>query len=128
MHLLLRHPRLAEPPVIALSALSFGPLTALSADPACFPTAGRAARPSPANQWSTLTLIGTLVAALAILYLAREVFIPFAFALALTLILTPITTWLQRPPSGPSSFGRDRDDVAVVAAGRYRELDGRRTN
>jgi predicted PurR-regulated permease PerM len=52
--------------------------------------------PSPGNQWSTLTLIGILVAALAILYLAREVFIPFAFALALGLILTPITAWLQR--------------------------------
>ena len=48
------------------------------------------------NQWSTLTLIGILVAALAILYLAREVFIPFAFALALSLILTPLATWLQR--------------------------------
>jgi predicted PurR-regulated permease PerM len=40
--------------------------------------------------------MGTLVAVLAILYLARDVFIPFAFALALTLILTPLTVWLQR--------------------------------
>jgi predicted PurR-regulated permease PerM len=48
------------------------------------------------DQGSTLALIGTLVAALAILYLAREVFIPFAFALALSLILTPLATSLQR--------------------------------
>ena len=40
------------------------------------PTRRSAERPS--DQWSTLTLIGILVAALAILYLAREVFIPFA--------------------------------------------------
>jgi predicted PurR-regulated permease PerM len=57
-------------------------------------------RSNPTDQWSTLTLIGTMVAALAILYLAREVFIPFAFALALSLILTPIATWLQRARIG----------------------------
>jgi len=34
--------------------------------------------------------------ALAVLYLAREIFIPFAFALALSFILTPPATWLQR--------------------------------
>jgi predicted PurR-regulated permease PerM len=54
-----------------------------------------AERSHPAEQWSTLVVIGTVVGALAILYLAREVFIPFAFALAIALILTPITTWLQ---------------------------------
>jgi predicted PurR-regulated permease PerM len=53
-------------------------------------------RPNAGEQWSTLTLIGILIGALAILYLAREVFIPFAFALALSLILTPLATWLQR--------------------------------
>jgi predicted PurR-regulated permease PerM len=53
-------------------------------------------RSSPSDQWSTLAVIGAVVGALAILYLAREVFIPFAFALALTLILTPLATWLQR--------------------------------
>jgi len=53
-------------------------------------------RTNPSDQWSTLTVAGTLVGALAILYLAREVFIPFAFALALSLILSPLTTWLQR--------------------------------
>jgi predicted PurR-regulated permease PerM len=55
-----------------------------------------AERSNPNDLWSTPALIGTLVAALAILYLAREVFIPFAFALALSLILTPLAAWLQR--------------------------------
>lgn len=50
----------------------------------------------PVDEWSTLALIGTLVAALAVLYLAREIFIPFAFALALSFVLTPPATWLQR--------------------------------
>ncbi len=60
------------------------------------PVRRSADRSNPGEQWSTLTIIGTLIAALAILYLAREVFIPFAFALALSLILTPLATWLQR--------------------------------
>ena len=50
----------------------------------------------PSDRWSTLAVIGILIAALAVLYLAREVFIPFAFALALSLILTPLASWLQR--------------------------------
>jgi predicted PurR-regulated permease PerM len=58
-------------------------------------------RRSPPNsgddaEWSTLALIATLVATLAVLYLAREIFIPFAFALTLSFVLTPPTTWLQR--------------------------------
>ena len=57
-------------------------------------------RSNPSDQWSTLAAIGTVVASLAVLYLAREVFIPFAFALALSLILTPITSWLQRARIG----------------------------
>jgi predicted PurR-regulated permease PerM len=48
------------------------------------------------GEWSTLAIFGTLVMALAVLYLAREIFIPFAFALALSFILTPLATWLQR--------------------------------
>jgi predicted PurR-regulated permease PerM len=60
------------------------------------PTRRVSERSASNNQWSTLALIATVVAALAILYLAKDVFIPFAFALALTLILTPVTIWLQR--------------------------------
>jgi predicted PurR-regulated permease PerM len=64
------------------------------------PNRRSADRSNSTDQWSTLAAIGTVVAALGILYLAREVFIPFAFALALSLILTPIATWLQRARIG----------------------------
>jgi predicted PurR-regulated permease PerM len=37
-----------------------------------------------------------LIAVIAILYLAREILIPFAFAVTLALILTPAVTWLQK--------------------------------
>ena len=63
------------------------------------------------DEWSTLALFGTLVLALAVLYLAREIFIPFAFALALSFILTPLTTWLQR-----IRLGRVLSVVIVMAA------------
>jgi predicted PurR-regulated permease PerM len=56
----------------------------------------RSAQTGGDGEWSTLALFGTLVMALAVLYLAREIFIPFAFALALSFILTPPATWLQR--------------------------------
>jgi predicted PurR-regulated permease PerM len=45
---------------------------------------------------STLAIVATLIAVLAVLYMAKEIFIPFAFALALSFILTPPTTWLQK--------------------------------
>ena len=48
------------------------------------------------DDWSTVALIGTLVATLAVLYLAKEIFIPLAFALALSFILAPLVIWLQR--------------------------------
>jgi len=48
------------------------------------------------EEWSTLVVIGTLVATLAVLYLAREIFIPLAFALALSFMLTPLAQGLQR--------------------------------
>jgi predicted PurR-regulated permease PerM len=48
------------------------------------------------DEWSTLALLATLVATLAVLYLAKEIFIPFAFALVLSFILAPPATWLQR--------------------------------
>jgi len=61
-----------------------------------------ARRRSPHNsgaddgEWSTLALIATLVATLAVLYFAREILIPFVFALTLSFVLTPAATWLQR--------------------------------
>jgi predicted PurR-regulated permease PerM len=53
-------------------------------------------RAGDSGERSTLALAGTLVATLAVLYLAKDIFIPFAFALALSFILTPPTLWLQR--------------------------------
>ena len=53
-------------------------------------------QPGNDGEWSTLALIGTLVATLAVLYLAKQIFIPFAFALTLSFVLTPPATWLQR--------------------------------
>ncbi len=52
--------------------------------------------PQAAEEWSTLVVIGTVVATLAVLYLAREIFIPLSFALALSFMLTPLATALQR--------------------------------
>lgn len=37
-----------------------------------------------------------LVAVVALLYLARQIFIPLAFAVTLTLVLTPAVAWLQK--------------------------------
>jgi predicted PurR-regulated permease PerM len=58
----------------------------------------RSTQPSGADDgaWSTLALVATMIATLAVLYFAREIFIPFAFALTLSFVLTPPTTWLQR--------------------------------
>lgn len=52
--------------------------------------------PQAVEEWSTLAVIGTVVATLAVLYLAREIFIPLSFALALSFMLTPLATALQR--------------------------------
>jgi predicted PurR-regulated permease PerM len=57
---------------------------------------GERAVANPVAEWSTLTLLATLMAVLAVLYIARDIFIPFAFALALGFILTPATLWLQK--------------------------------
>ena len=48
------------------------------------------------SSWSTMALMATVIAALAFLYVARAIFIPFAFALILSLILTPVAGLLQR--------------------------------
>ncbi len=50
----------------------------------------------PGDEWSSLTLFGTFAVILVVLYLAKEIFIPFAFALTLSFILAPAATWLQR--------------------------------
>ena len=75
------------------------------------PNRRSAERSNSSEEWSTLTVIGSILAALAVLYLAREVFIPFAFALALSLILSPLAMWLQR-----ARIGRIPSVIMVMAA------------
>ena len=52
-------------------------------------------KPQPAGSSSVRTA-AILLAVIAILYLAREILIPLAFALTLALILTPAVVWLQK--------------------------------
>jgi predicted PurR-regulated permease PerM len=56
------------------------------------PPAVSAVRPKPSGQVGIAVLLGTI----AVLYLAREILIPFAFALTLTFLLTPVVAQLQR--------------------------------
>ncbi len=48
------------------------------------------------NQSSLLRIAAILAGAVAALYLARDVLIPLAFAITLTLILSPAVGWLQK--------------------------------
>ena len=54
--------------------------------------AGPAPRPKLRSEVGAIVLFGTIAA----LYFAREIFIPFAFALILTFLLTPVVAFLQR--------------------------------
>jgi predicted PurR-regulated permease PerM len=65
----------------------------------------------PRREWSTLAILAFMVATLAVLYLAKEIFIPFAFALALSFILTQPSVWLER-----IHLGRVPSVLIVVAA------------
>ena len=49
----------------------------------------------PTNS-SGVTATAILIAVIAVLYLAREILIPLAFAITLALILTPAVIWLQK--------------------------------
>ena len=51
-------------------------------------------RPRSANS-SSLRTIAILIAVVSVLYLARDIVIPLAFAITLALILTPAVAWLQ---------------------------------
>jgi len=48
------------------------------------------------NNWAMLTLFGTI----AVLYFARQILIPLAFALILTFVLTPVVALLERSRIG----------------------------
>jgi predicted PurR-regulated permease PerM len=60
------------------------------------PVAGLEARPKLRRETGALVLIG----AIAALYFAREILIPFAFALTLTFLLAPIVALLQKLRTG----------------------------
>lgn len=53
-------------------------------------------RPSKSPVSSGIRNIAILVAVVAVLYLAREILIPLAFAVTLSLILAPAIRWLQK--------------------------------
>ncbi len=53
---------------------------------------GPATRPKLRGDVGAIVLLGTI----AVLYFAREIFVPFAFALILTFLLTPAVAFLQR--------------------------------
>ncbi|MGP0073885.1 MAG: AI-2E family transporter [Bryobacteraceae bacterium] len=60
------------------------------------PSAGLATRPELRGAAGAIVLFGTIAA----LYFAREILIPFAFALTLTFLLTPVVALLQRLHTG----------------------------
>src|ERR1051325_3883934 len=60
------------------------------------PAAGLGASPKPGDETGTVALF----VAVAALYFAREILIPFAFALTLTFLLTPAVTLVQRLRTG----------------------------
>jgi predicted PurR-regulated permease PerM len=56
------------------------------------PPAGLSAQPKLRGDRGAIVLLGTIVA----MYFAREILIPFAFALTLTFLLTPVVALLQK--------------------------------
>ena len=61
-------------------------------------------KPSRPSDSSSVRTIAILIVVIAVLYLAREIFIPLAFAITLTLILTPAVAWLQISPAVSHSW------------------------
>jgi predicted PurR-regulated permease PerM len=60
------------------------------------PSGGLATRPELRGAAGAIVLFGTIAA----LYFAREILVPFAFALTLTFLLTPVVALLQRLHTG----------------------------
>lgn len=53
-------------------------------------------KPHRASASSGVRTVAILIAAISVLYLARDILIPLAFAITLALILTPPVAWLQK--------------------------------
>ena len=77
------------------------------------PMAGIAARPGLQGGAGAIALFGTI----ATLYFAREILIPFAFALTLTFLLTPVVAFLQRLRIGRAASVLAALLIAIAAAG-----------
>src|ERR1039458_3847904 len=65
------------------------------------------------NNWAMVTLFGTI----AVLYFAREILIPLAFALILTFVLTPVVAILERSRIGRVPSVAVTVLVTIAAAG-----------
>jgi predicted PurR-regulated permease PerM len=77
------------------------------------PPAGPGPRPGLRGDAGAIVLFGTIAA----LYFAREIFIPFAFALILAFLLTPVAAFLQRLRTGRIVSVLATVLVAVAVAG-----------
>jgi predicted PurR-regulated permease PerM len=77
------------------------------------PPAGPGLRPGFRGDAGAIVLFGTIAA----LYFAREIFIPFAFALILTFLLTPVAALLQRRRIGRVASVLATVLLAVAVAG-----------
>jgi predicted PurR-regulated permease PerM len=75
--------------------------------------AGIAARPGLQGGAGAIALFGTI----ATLYFAREILIPFAFALTLTFLLTPVVAFLRRLRIGRAASVLAALLIAIAAAG-----------
>jgi predicted PurR-regulated permease PerM len=53
-------------------------------------------KPHQPSDSSAVRTIAILIAVIAVLYLAREILVPLAFAITLALLLTPAVNWLQK--------------------------------
>jgi predicted PurR-regulated permease PerM len=77
------------------------------------PPAGLAVTPRLRGNAGAIVLIGTIAA----LYFAREILVPFAFALTLTFLLTPVVVRLQRLHAGRVLSVLTTVVVSVAVAG-----------
>ena len=64
---------------------------------------------------SPLFILASIVVAIAALYFAKEILLPFALAVLLSFLLTPLANRLERLHVGPVSLGRVPSVLLVVA-------------
>jgi predicted PurR-regulated permease PerM len=74
-------------------------------------------KPHPSRSVSSIRAAPILIAVVAVLYFAREILIPLAFAVTLAMILAPAVGWLARLHVGRVFAALAVVVVTVVAAG-----------